>query len=163
MTAQLAWDSEAWRVERDRRQLEWMCGNHQAVEVVHRLSHIAELWDDIIDGDRKATDTEVNFAFESALIHLQTNPFFAKHHATIMAVIVLAINAWHDANEYQKTGDPEKRMQAFYLRNFGIELSMICAFCCGGYEHLRAVSGEIRDFCRHETYDQWSKEHHHVG
>ena len=160
MSAQLAWDSEAWRIERDRRQLAWMLGNHQAVEVVTRLSHIAELWDDIIDGDRKATDTEVNFAFESALIHLQTNPFYMRNHATIMAVIVLAVNAWHDANEYQKSGDADQRMQAFYLRNFGIELSMICAFCVGGYEHLRAVSGEIRDFFRRESFTTW--EHRHV-
>jgi hypothetical protein len=150
----MKWDSDEFRAERDRKMLAWMCGNEDAVRVVVQTSHIAEVWDDLADKDRTPTDREIAHAFESAMIHLQTNRFYLANHAMLMGVIVLVANAWHDANQWEVCGD-WRAHQAFYLRNMGIELAILCAFICGGYDHMRRVSTEIREFFHHETFEEW--------
>ena len=152
------WDSPDWRAERDTKLLHWMCGNEDAVRVCVQTSHIAEVWDDLKDKDREPSDREIAHAFESAMIRLQTNPFYLQNHAMLTAIITLAINAWHDSEDL-KQGDTEHLIQAFVLRNMGIEIAVMCAFLVGGYDHMRKVSLEMREFFRHETFEQWSAEH----
>lgn len=154
------WDGDAYRMDRDMRLREWLLGNEDAVRVCVQTSHIAEVWDDLKDKDREPTDREVAHAFESMMIRLQTNPFYLQNHAMLTSVIVLAINAWHDSEEL-RAGDVERRMQAFFLRNLGIEIAMMCAFLVGGYDHLRKVSLEMREFFRHERFSDWDNEHAH--
>ena len=152
------WDSPDWRKERDAKMLRWMCGNEDAVRVCVQTSHIADVWDDLKDGDKKPTEQEIAHAFESMMIRLQTNPFYLANHAMLTAIIVVAINAWHDANGWEK-GEDWQREQAFYLRNFGIEIAIMCAFLTGGYDHLRRVSAEMREFFHHETFKTWEHGH----
>lgn len=148
------WDSPDWRKARDAKVLHWMCGNEDAVRVCVQTSHIAEVWDDLKDGDKKPTEREIAHAFESMMIRLQTNPFYLQNHAMLTAIIVVAINAWHDANAWENE-EGWKRQDAFYLRNMGIEIATMCAFLTGGYDHLRRVSAEMREFFHHETYEAW--------
>ena len=150
----MTWDSDAWRNTRDVKLLHWMLGNEDAVRVCTQTSHIAEVWDDIKDGDRRPTEYEVAHAFESAMIRLQTNPFYLANHAMLTAVIVIAVNAWHDSEDL-KQGDIDHRMHAFFLRNMGLEIASMCAFLVGGYDHMRKVSLEMREFFRHEGFKEW--------
>lgn len=150
----MSWDTPEWRHVRDTKLREWMLGNEHAVRVCTQISHIAEVWDDLVDGDRKPADAEVSHAFQSAMVHLQTNPFYMANHGMLMGVIVVAINAWHDAND-MKDGPAHERMLAFFLRNLGIEVAILCAFLVGGYDHMRKASLEIRRFFHHETYEEW--------
>ena len=152
------WDSDTWRNPRDAKLLHWMLGNEDAVRVCVQTSHIAEVWDDLKDKDREPSDREIAHAFESAMIRLQTNPFYLQNHAMLTAIITLAINAWHDSEDLRQ-GDTEHLIQAFVLRNMGIEIAVMCAFLVGGYDHMRKVSLEMREFFRHETFEQWSAEH----
>jgi len=154
----MTWDSDAFRMDRDMRLREWLLGNEDAVLVCVQTSHVAEVWDDLKDGDRTPSEREIAHAFESMMIRLQTNPFYLQNHAMLTAVILIAINAWHDSEDL-KRGDTEHRIQAYVLRNMGIEIAMMCAFLVGGYDHLRKVSLEMREFFRHETFEQWSAEH----
>ena len=156
----MTWDTPEWRHTRDTKLREWMLGNENAVRVCTQVSHIAEVWDDLADGDRKPAEIEIAHAFQSAMVHLQTNPFYMANHGMLMGVIVVAINAWHDANALQK-GDADERMQAFFLRNLGLEIATMCAFLVGGFDHMRKVSLEMRAYFRHESYFDW--EHCHVA
>ncbi len=151
----MMWDSPDFRVQRDVKLREWLLGNEDAIRVCVQTSHIAEVWDDLHDGDREPTDREVAHAFESAMIHLQTNPFYMANHAMLMGLIVLMANAWHDANEMTESPREVERMMAFHLRNMGIEMVQLCAFIVGGYEHMRRVSLEIRRYFIHETFREW--------
>lgn len=154
-----AWDTPEWRTERDERLLAWMCGNQAAVDTVLALSTIAEVWDDLYDGD-KSTDKELlNRAFTLALVKLQVNDFYKTNEALFYALTVTSINAWLDANAWQKSGEERQRMMAFFLRNLGIEMVMLAVFRAGGWDHLRKVSLEIRTYFDHETFQHWNLEH----
>lgn len=155
----MTWDTPEWRFERDTKLREWMLGNEHAVRACVQISHIAEVWDDLVDGDRKPADVEIAHAFQSAMVHLQVNPFYMANHGMLMGVVVVAINAWHDANVMQR-GGADERVEAFVLRNLGTELAMLCAFLVGGFDHMRKVSMEIREFFRNGGYSEW--EHRHV-
>lgn len=153
------WDTPEWRTERDAKLLAWMCGNQAAVDTVLALSTIAEVWDDLHDGDKTTPKELVNRAFTLALVKLQMNDFYKANEALFYALTVTSVNAWLDANEWQKSDEERKRMMAFYLRNLGIEIVMLAVFRAGGWEHLRAVSLEIREFFAHEDFQTWSLEH----
>lgn len=150
----MTWDTEQWRAERDRRLMEWI-GDADAVRMCVQVSHIAEVWDDLHDGDRIPSQREVAHAFESAMIHLQCNPFYMRNHATLMGLIVLMANAWHDSNAWEKSAERWKVDQAFYLRNTGIEIAILAVFLARGYDAMRQVSAEIREFFHHETVQEW--------
>lgn len=153
----MTWDTEEWRKARDERLRAWMLGNENAVRLCLQMSHIAEVWDDLRDGDRKPTEQELAHAFESAMIHLQGNPLYMQNHGMFWGFVVLAINAWHDANEWE-SGSEAQRMEAFFLRNRGTEVVMLCALLVGGYDHMRAISNEVREYFRHETFKGWDHE-----
>lgn len=155
----MTWDSEAFRTARDAKLREWLLGNEDAVLINVQVSHIAEVWDDLKDGDGLPTEKQIAHAFESAMIHLQTNPLYLANHAMLTGFVIVAINAWHDANALQESADRDERMQAFFLRNLGIEITMLLAFIVGGYNHMRAISAEVRAYFRHETFDGWEKAH----
>lgn len=154
-----AWDSSEWRKLRDEKLLAWMNGNVQAVETVIALSSIAETWDDLHDGDKPVESGRISAAFINALVKLQVNEFYKANEAIFYALTVAAINAWMDANELQRSRDAAHRMMAFYLRNFGHEITMMAVFRAGGWEHLRSVSLEIRLFFEHEVFQDWEHRH----
>ena len=159
MTAVLQWDSEDWRRVRNVKMLEWMRGNAQAVDTVLALSTIAETWDDLHDGDKTPSKERVNEAFTLALVKLQVNEFYKANESLFYALIITSINAWMDANALQNSPNENHRMMAFYLRNFGHELTMLAVFRAGGWEHLRRVSLEIRLFFENGTYQDWEHRH----
>ena len=136
-----------------------MNGNVQAVETVIALSSIAETWDDLHDGDKPVEKARLNAAFVDALVKLQVNEFYKANEAIFYALTVAAINAWMDANELQSSDAVDERMMAFYLRNFGHEITMMAVFRAGGWEHLRRVSLDIRMFFVHEHFAGWEFRH----
>ena len=153
------WDTPEWRTERDAKLLAWMCGNKDAVDTVLALSTIAEVWDDLYDGDKPTPKEMVNRAFSLALVDLQVNEFYKANEALFYALTVTSINGWLDANEWQRSVAERERMTAFYLRNLGIEIVMLAVFRAGGWEHLRKVSLEIRSYFDHEEFKHWNLEH----
>jgi hypothetical protein len=153
------WDSEPWRELRDANLLRWMAGNADAVACFVALSTICETWDDLVDRDKPVGDAQINEAFTLALINLQVNPFYKANEALLYALIVAGTNAWMDANALQSSPDVKWRMLAFYLRNTAYELASICAFRAGGWQHLRAISLEMRQFFAHESYAEWEHRH----
>ena len=156
----MTWDTPPWRAERDAKLLEWCCGNQAAVDTVLALSTIAEVWDDLHDGDAQVSAEMVNRAFTLAMVKLQVNDFYKANESLFYALTVTAINAWLDANELQRSENQSERMMAFYLRNFGIEIVMMAIFRSGGWEHLRRVSLEVRAFFDHEEFVVYEKERH---
>lgn len=158
-SAILNWDSDEWRALRNEKLLVWMCGKQEAVDVVVALSTIAETWDDLYDADKSVAKDRLNQAFVLMLVKLQTNEFYKSNEALFYALTVTAINAWMDANELQGSNLNSERMMAFYLRNFGIEIAMLAAFRCGGFDHLRKVSLGIRKFFAHEDFAGWDANH----
>lgn len=86
------------------------------------------------------------------------NAFFHAHAPALLPTLTLAINAWLDANELERSDSQHERMWAFFLRNLGMDVFIQVALLTGGLEHMRAVSLEIRRFFTHETYAEWRHE-----
>jgi hypothetical protein len=158
--AGMQWDTHDWRKLRDERLLSWLNGDIDAVATVVMLSTISETYDDLIDGD-PVSPQQVHSTFIAATVGLQFNPFFKRWEQLIYGTVLAGLNAWLDSLELEKRDGEASRMHAFYLRNYLYELLNVCAFAVGGFDHMRAVSLEMRDFFTHETYNQW--EHRHVA
>ncbi len=155
----LNWDSKDWRTLRNEKLLPWMAGNVDAVNCVIGLSTISETWDDLIDRDKQVGPDLINEAFVTAGITLQLNPFYKQNEMLFYAVTVAGINAWMDATAMQKSDEEKWRMLSFYTRNYAYEIMSIAAFRAGGWEHLRKVSLEMRQFFAIESYQEWEHRH----
>lgn len=154
-----AWDSPAWRELRDQHLRRWLLDDAAAVACVVLISSISETWDDLIDRDRRLDPASINQAFVNALLVLPNNPFYATHRAFLEPVMLLAINAWLDAEVLVREPAAQWRMLAFYLRNYLAEIIQACACLQGGWQHMRAISLEVRAFLAHETYFDWEHRH----
>ena len=153
----LAWDSQEWRVVRDKHLSNWL--GEDGAKCVVMLSTIAETWDDLIDKDKDLTDEDISQAFILALIKLDLNPFWQQHKPFLYPLGVAAVNCWMDSEELLREGIPRSVMYSFYLRNFCVEMIIMAAFCVGGFSHMRKVSMEIRKFFAHESYFEWEHRH----
>lgn len=144
--------SEEWQRQNQANKQRWFLGNELAIEFINRLFDAVELWDDLIDKDVEIPDDHINRVFTSLMFFLPANDWFISNRKYYLPLIMVSINAFHDANIMQDSESPRLRNLAFHIRNFGIELHIATALLLGGYEHMRAVSAEIREFFAFEEY-----------
>lgn len=150
-----AMTQNAWIELRNAKMLEWMAGNQEAVEAVHTITEICDVWDDLVDRDKPVPEDAINGAFVKAFIALAGNSFYKRHEAQFFAILATGINAWLDSNTLQHGKTEKERMLAFYIRTFGFEVAHLAALLSGGWDHLRRVSLEMRMFFETETYAEW--------
>lgn len=154
-----AFKQPEWIALRDVKMLTWFGGNHDAVDAVNTVCDICDVWDDLIDQDKPVTPEMVNGAFVNALIGLNANAFYRQHQASFFPLFVVGTNAWLDANELQRAATERGRMLGFFIRTFGFEIAHLTAYLTGGWDHLRAVSMDMREFFEMETYHEWEHRH----
>lgn len=148
------WDSIKWRETRDLKLLEWFHGDETAVNCFLMISQIAETWDDLVDNG-KAEEKEVERSYMHALIGLECNSFYVENRPMILPVMIIMMNGWLDSNIMVNTTSRENHVKAYVLRNLGLELIPLFAFLIGGYNHMRKVSMEIREFFTHDDFNEW--------
>lgn len=157
----MQYDSPEWRATRDALYAHWFRGDKDAALFLHTVSNIIETWDDIID-DAVVTHSRVHEAFVNATVMLHANQFFRRHADYLLPVMMTAINAWIDSCNLEKSKQNEDdAIRAFALKDIGIELWTQVAFLVGGYNHMRAVSSEIREFLMQDRFSTW--EHNHAA
>lgn len=130
-------------------------GNMLAIDFVNQLFDAVELWDDLIDKDNEISNEHINRVFLSLFFSLPANNWFINNREYYLPLILTSINGFHDANNMAKNEKKHIKNMAFHLRNFGIEIHIATAFLIGGYEHMRKVSQEIREFFAFETFENW--------
>jgi len=152
----MKWDSDEWRKERDDLLLGWFGGDREALSLMHSLSDITELWDDLIDNDKLLTHDDINAAFYTALVVLPNNPFWCKHRLFLTPIVITAINSWQDANRLS-TGTRSERALAYTLRNLDIQVVQAIVFITQGYPRLRELSAEIWTYfgANQDDIDTW--------
>ncbi|MFK4765110.1 hypothetical protein ACI3L3_10090 [Desulfobaculum sp. SPO524] len=141
-----------------RRILHFLRGDTDAAALVHMVSHISQVWDDIIDGDRDVPSEAVNRAFWYALVELPRNPFYARHYAKLVPLMASYINAWFDANRFEESGRGHEMHVAFVLRDMAGDIVNMCAYIVGGYDWMRTVSPEIRRMIHDESLGSYLEE-----
>lgn len=144
-----------WEERKYALQERWFLGDKEAITFIRALGHYVETWDDLIDKDKELTDEDINATFTMGLLDIASNPFVARHQATIGHLLALMVNGWMCSEEMKRSDDRRVRQVAFHLRNWPLELYPAVALCVGGWLHMRAVSVEIRTWFADEDFDEW--------
>lgn len=136
------WGSREWKVQRDAQLLEWFGGDTDALKFLHTISDISEYWDDLEDADKDVSKSQRDKVFFQALITLPADPFYAKHQAYLLPIMVQAINCWHDANMLEKR-DSNCRALAYTLRNMDVVIIQAIVYITQGYVRMREISPKL--------------------
>lgn len=153
MTA-FEYDSTEWRALRNSLLHLWVNDIH-AVNFLLTIGNVAEVWDDLIDGDKEVTPDALNRTFMSVLTQLPLNPFFDKHKFQLVPLMVTGINTWQDSDLLAKGNETDKAM-AYVLRDWYVELVMFVVYLLHGYDAMRKVSMEARKFfSQHESLQDY--------
>ena len=136
----------------------WFQGNHAACQYCLDLWDIAQVWDDLIDGDHVEGD-EINKVMVKATSSLHTNPFFVQYASSLIPVQVSTFLQWRDATTIEL--DPERTeddlAKCYMLRAGLYSLFAFVAFLVGGDEWAKQVGPQIR---RHygEKFSEYRQE-----
>lgn len=150
----LEYDTEAWQSQRNKKLMEWT-GDMSAVQFIVQFSDACELFDDLIDKDKRIPDEHVTRVLFVLLTEMPLNPFFDRYKMQLIPVIVTGINAWLDANTLEKGSDNDK-VFAYVLRDWYAELIAFVVYLARGRDYLRTVSMDIRQFfTHHETLEEY--------
>jgi hypothetical protein len=144
-----------WQEQNQTNKRNWCLGDQKAIDFLNCFFDAVELWDDLIDKDVPIEDAHVNRVFTSLMFVLPANPWFVANYTYYQPLIMASINGFHDANEMCKSDKKHLRNLAFHIRNLGIEIHIATAFLIGGFDHMRKVSREIREFYAFETFENW--------
>lgn len=127
------------------------CGNESAISwIVLGHAYVHEI-DDLIDEDH--TGERVCRVCALAL-QLYTHPFFMAHQATLASAMMVITNSYADSVRWEKETD-WKAGFSDWARHGWIDVVLLVAFLCGGYQHMRNQSLELRSQSYHD--------HHHDG
>lgn len=83
---------------------------------------------------------------------LYTHPFFLKNAGALRQVVLNCTNAYADSALWEHSEVDWQRQWADHYRHFGAEMVLAVASICGGYEHMRSFSPELRCICYHEHH-----------
>lgn len=106
----------------------------------------AHLLDDVVDHAPDRMDKEHVMVELDWLLTMTQNPFVQAHKEKLVPVIILGMNAWLDANQWQLSVDKRKRTAADVVKGFYHEVLYLTALICGGFDHMRAMSEKHRSY-----------------
>lgn len=150
---------QEWHDLKEANIHRWFLGHADAIDCVDNILSTFEFWDDLIDKDVELDDEHINKIFVNLLFVLPQNKWFVANTAYYMPLFMMCFSAFFDSNEMCKSKEKHIRNLAFHIRNLGIELYIATAFLLGGYNHMREVSREIREFFAFETFEEWEFRH----
>lgn len=145
------------RDAKSERLLDLLCGNHDALRLAYLVGFLADVWDNLVDGDSE-TPSRVNKAFWTALVEIPRNPFFAAHEKDLRPILMQGVVNWHIANEYQKSNDRELLARAHVLRYAIADVVTHMLVIVGGIEYARRVAPEVRAMLQDDTLDAFVQE-----
>jgi len=116
-----------------------------AEQFLLRIAEIARGLDDVCDADHGRVD--VAGLAHQMMFDLPASGFYHKHLTQLLPVISMALNAWADANAWERDKEAVKRTHAFVIREEVINVALTVARILGGWGHMRAVSLKVREIC----------------
>jgi hypothetical protein len=150
MKTDFHFDSEQWRALRNSLLQSWVQDAH-AIDFLLIIGQTAEVWDDLVDGDKEVTTEEINKTFYTVLTKLPLNPFFDRYKFQLTPLMVTGLNTWQDSDILAK-GNANDKAMAYVLRDWYVELVVFSVYLLRGYDAMREVSMEIRRFfSQHES------------
>lgn len=120
-------------------------GNTDAARFLQAFVAHCHVLDDVIDRDVPVDDERL-IQSEIAMLLQIGNPFVQKHVNLLLPLIINAYNAWLDANRMEKSADANVARAADVVKGFYHEVCWQVAFICGGWQHMRAITREMREY-----------------
>ena len=115
-------------------------GNADAARWLTAYAAFAHLIDDSVDKDKDVTPEQAG-KIALAMLHESTfNPWYLANRERLMALVEQAVNAWVDSHT---EGNVRVRD---VLKGMWHEVIFHAARLCGGWERLRAITGEFRSY-----------------
>lgn len=137
-------------VPEDKFLLYCMKGNRDAVCFVVDVIKAADVWDNLVDGDKPVTPADVNNLCKNLLFKIQNNPFFSQNVSVLLPIMQVSILNWQIANTMSRE-DPESRIQSHVLRYAPIDLIVASAAIIGGDDWAVEVGPRIRRYHMRDT------------
>lgn len=92
-------------------------GDPHAVQFCKVLYRFIHLLDDLVDGDKKRDADEISGLFFALLAQLSKNPFWLRHHATLLPVLYSSSRAWAASERLRTSENLKDRVAAEYLKS----------------------------------------------
>lgn len=132
-------------------------GDMDAVGLVMSVVKIADVWDNLIDGDKEVDKKAINDAFWLACIDIPRNPIFRQYQLDITTLFSTGILNWHVANQLQQ-GDDHAKQIAHVTRYSIADVSLYLAAAIGGPEWATHVGPELRVRSQKDRLENFMKE-----
>lgn len=142
----------------DMEQLLRICnGNKEAaiwLQIGRRYVH--EI-DDLIDEDIPKADRvsggQRACLIGSLAIELFTHPFFIRHSAILATAMMTMTNNYADSLRWEKSQVPWQSGFSDWSRHAWLDVVLIVAYICGGYEAMRNEAAELRAMSYADHHD----------
>lgn len=155
--------------EQDAAALNRCClGNVEAIDFLNHWRTYVHLIDDVVDEDltempkgasarppgpsRRAVERVCAIGAQAVMLY--SHPFYVRNLLALRQVVLSCTNAYADSVMWERSGVPWQAQFADAYRHFGAEMVLAVAGICGGYEHMRSISPELRVICWHEHHTQ---------
>jgi hypothetical protein len=140
-------------------KIEWFGGNQDALFMYRMMVDMAHAWDDVVDGDRKVPEIELNNAFLIALVYLPANPFYQKIQMAILPMWISIVSAYETANKFEREKEPHGLEIAHTLRYAAGNIVAYAIHVCVGAEEARKHIPEMWKSVVHERFQPYLEEH----
>lgn len=139
------------RNEQDQAALQRCCkGNQEAMHWLLLWRRYVHEIDDLVDGDRRGP--ECLLATFALAIELYSHPFYLKNISGLRQMALNVTNCYADSVAWEHSPTGYQRDWADHARHAGAEMVLAVAAICGGYDHMRAISPELRAICYWEHH-----------
>jgi hypothetical protein len=118
-------------------------GDVYAIDFLRRAIDYFHAADDMLD---TVTDAEFKIRVMVMGQDLYAHPFFLKHAQALNTALRTCISTYADSVAWEGSREPVKRQWADFARHVGVDLVLVVADICGGWEHRRQVSLEVRSY-----------------
>ena len=141
---------------------DWFGGDADAVRLLDGLGFVAHVWDDLIDRDKAVTPEQINAAFETALVHVPTNPVYVRHQAALAPLIYTGVVGFVAATQMEQSGDAHQVEIAHGLRYAVANTGMYLVSICNTRERAMQIMPLLWKSMMPERIEPYLKEHLHA-
>jgi hypothetical protein len=132
-------------------------GNSDAVAFAMMLIHVADIWDDLVDGDQQITNGDLHKAFWFCLSGIPRNQFYREFHTELMPIMEVAIFNWLASDKLVASGDAKSLEVANVIRHSLSDVFVHMARLIGGFEWAAQVTPEIKMLAQNDTLEDFVK------
>lgn len=119
------------------------CGQAEAMDWLVKAFEYFHAADDLLD-----ETVSQEFKVRTLVLgqELYGHPFFVRHSAALHTALRSCISIYADSLAWERSSDPDKAAWAEFARHAGVELALVVADICGGWDHRRKLSMEYRGY-----------------